>query len=166
MNTETIKKIFKTINEGGYRETNVTEFLKQTENCFPREKLQNELTRLETMPFSALCDECDQWLSGMLITAQEGEQLAEDLRELFKNCTVKSRFEIALQKLVESGTEEITISEFSNFYEEIKSFCKTETEGGDNADTTLYDWLEAGDYRGDETPESLAEEWDDLGENE
>ena len=35
---------------------------------------------------------------------------------------------------------------------------------GDGEATNLADWLLEGDYSGDETPESLAAEWDALGD--
>ena len=43
--------------------------------------------------------------------------------------------------------------------------CKTSTDDDDGETTTLWDWLSAtGGYTGNETPEDLAQEWDELSE--
>ena len=40
----------------------------------------------------------------------------------------------------------------------VEPLCNTPIDG----DTTLEEWLDAGQYDGTETPEGLAEDWDDL----
>ena len=43
----------------------------------------------------------------------------------------------------------------------VEPHCATETRPTDGT-TTLYEWLAEGDYSGNETPEALAAEWDEL----
>jgi len=50
---------------------------------------------------------------------------------------------------------------FDQKYYETKALCKTETDGGPNGDTTLWDWMRAG-YWTEMTPEQMAAEWDEL----
>ena len=48
-------------------------------------------------------------------------------------------------------------------YDEVEPLCKTTTDGNDGQETTLWDWLsETGGYTGNETPDGIAQEWDDL----
>lgn len=49
-------------------------------------------------------------------------------------------------------------------YNEVDSICTTPTDGGDGRETPLWDWLYMRDYSVNETPHSLAIEWDELSE--
>lgn len=50
-------------------------------------------------------------------------------------------------------------------YKAVAPICTTETDPPDDTTTSLYDWLAEGDYTGNETPESLAQEWDALSDH-
>lgn len=69
----------------------------------------------------------------------------------------------ALQNLVNhEGDKDASINVI---YEEVEPLCKTATaSGGTDAETNLWDWLYNGDYDLTNTPESLAAEWDELGQ--
>jgi len=47
----------------------------------------------------------------------------------------------------------------------VEPLCKTDIMDELGQPTLLGDWLSAGDYSGDETPESIAVEWDALENN-
>jgi len=50
-------------------------------------------------------------------------------------------------------------------YDAVEPLCKTATDGNNGDATTLQDWLrETGGYTGNETPESISQEWDELSE--
>lgn len=46
-------------------------------------------------------------------------------------------------------------------YQAVKPLCKTQTDF-DNGETSLYEWLEAGEYDLSVTVENLAADWDEM----
>lgn len=52
---------------------------------------------------------------------------------------------------------------FRDVYEAVESLCKTATDGGENAETTLEEWMRAGNWQ-TMTPAEIAAEWDALSE--
>jgi hypothetical protein len=75
-----------------------------------------------------------------------------------------TNFEKAIRKLAERGSLERSEEEdlIQVVYEEVEPLCKTSTGGPDDTQTHLYDWLDEGDYVGNETPQGIADEWDEL----
>ena len=62
-----------------------------------------------------------------------------------------------------AANNEMSEETLKAIFEAVEPLCVTETTG----DTNLYDWLQQlGGYTGDETPESIAAEWDSLDDAE
>jgi len=71
-------------------------------------------------------------------------------------------FQTAINTLASKSFEDKT-ELIDAIYTFVEPLCATDTEG--EGDTTqLWDWLYSGDYYGNETPESIASEWDELSE--
>jgi len=49
-------------------------------------------------------------------------------------------------------------------FDAVEPLCKTATDGNDGNETTLFDWLLEGAYHTSDTPQSIADEWDELTE--
>jgi hypothetical protein len=50
-------------------------------------------------------------------------------------------------------------------FDAVEPLCKTRTDGNDGAETTLWEWLECGQYHASDTPQSIAAEWDALSQD-
>jgi len=64
-------------------------------------------------------------------------------------------------KLMSSG--EKSPEAVQAIFDAVEILCETSTDGDGGESTPLWDWLsETGGYTGNETPDSIAQEWDEL----
>ncbi len=69
------------------------------------------------------------------------------------------------QAVKQMATGEKSYEAIQAILEAVELKCKTSTDGDNGETTTLWDWLsETGGYTGNETPTSIAREWDSLSE--
>ncbi len=67
------------------------------------------------------------------------------------------------QAVKQMATGEKTDDAVQAIFDAVEPKCKTSTNGENGETTTLWDWLSAtGGYTGNETPASIALEWDKL----
>lgn len=68
-------------------------------------------------------------------------------------------FKQAIRKM-QSGKDDQAVA---TIVAAVDPLIATTTDGSDN-NTTLSDWIAEGEFTGDETPESIAAEWNELTE--
>ena len=67
------------------------------------------------------------------------------------------KFQDVINDVIENGP---SVDAIDMIHSAVAPLCETAIDG--TRTTTLYDWLWSGSYDGDETPESIAAEWDEL----
>ena len=65
--------------------------------------------------------------------------------------------------VLQMAQNDVSDAAIQAIYDAVEPLCKTETDGHGGETTTLWEWLsQTGGYHGDETPASIAAEWDNL----
>lgn len=68
------------------------------------------------------------------------------------------------QAIVQAIKHNKSLHVIDAIYNAVRPLCNTETDGNGGNETTLYEWLESGEYHKSDTPQSIAAEWDNLNE--